>query len=173
MNRRSVIKTLAISTGGLITLPFWMVSCGITEKKTHLSSFTLAEQDTLAKMVDTIIPAGNSIGAISVGVDKFLQQLFDDCYEEPVQGNIKQQLKELQHITSRPKGKSFTDANQKEREQILIMLSTSGDKNVKDFYAVVKSETIRGFITSQKVMTEFHGYKVAPGHYFGSVTIKA
>ena len=37
----------------------------------------------------------------------------------------------------------------------------------------MKSETIRGFNTSQKVMQEYLGYKVAPGHYYGSVDVKA
>jgi hypothetical protein len=58
--------------------------------------FSVAEQKILASITDTIIPAGNSIGALSVGVDKFLQKLIDDCYEKNAQDNVKTQLKSLE-----------------------------------------------------------------------------
>ena len=95
MNRRNAVKNLLIGSGGLITLPFWMEACGISDKNTHQTSFSPAEQDMLAKITDTIIPAGNSIGALSVGTDKFLQKLIDDCYEKPVQDNVKKQMQSL------------------------------------------------------------------------------
>jgi Gluconate 2-dehydrogenase subunit 3 len=86
MNRRSAVKNLAIATGGLISLPFWMTACRFTDKQDHFSSFTPAEQVTLAAIADTIIPAeAGGVGALSVGVDKFLQKIIDDCYEKPVQ----------------------------------------------------------------------------------------
>src|SRR5574339_570918 len=100
MERRKAIKNLAIVSGGLITLPQWMISCGVSDTAIHHSSFSAAEQGILASITDTIIPAGNpatigSIGALSVGVDKFLQKLIDDCYEKELQDNIKTQLKAL------------------------------------------------------------------------------
>jgi len=84
MDRRKAIKNLAIVSGTLITLPQWMVSCGVSDTTVHQSSFSVAEQKLLASITDTIIPAGNSIGALSVDVDKFLQKLIDDCYEKEV-----------------------------------------------------------------------------------------
>ena len=35
----------------------------------------------------------------------------------------------------------------------------------------MKSETIRGFNTSQQVMEKYLHYKVAPGHYHGCVNV--
>ena len=54
----------------------------------YTSSFTLSEQQVRLHC-DTIIPAGDSIGALSVGVDKFLQKLIDKCYDSKVQENVK------------------------------------------------------------------------------------
>ena len=100
MDRRKAIKNLAIVSGGLITLPQWMISCGVSDTAIHSSSFSVAEQEILASITDTIIPAGDSIGALSVGVDKFLQKLIDDCYEKEVQDNTKTQLKALNESAS-------------------------------------------------------------------------
>lgn len=171
MNRRKAIKNIAIVSGGLITLPQWMVSCGMSDTTIHQTSFSIAEQKILASITDTIIPAGNSIGALSVGVDKFLQKLIDDCYEKDLHDNVKAQLKALEDSAKATNKKSFTDCMQAQRQELLLNLSSSAKKEEKDFFDLVKSETIRGFNTSQKVMQEYLGYKVAPGHFYGSVDV--
>jgi hypothetical protein len=173
MDRRKAIKNLAIVSGGLITLPQWMVSCGVSDTTLHQTSFSIGEQKILASITDAIIPPGNSIGALSVGVDKFLQKLIDDCYEKNAQDNVKTQLMSLDGSAKATHKKPFADCTQAQRGRLLVKLSTSEKKEEKDFFELIKSETIRGFNTSQKVMQEYLGYKVAPGHYFGSVDIKA
>jgi len=173
MNRRKAIRNLAIVSGGLITLPQWIVSCGVSDTTIHQTSFSIGEQEILASITDTIIPTGNSIGALLVGVDKFLQKLIDDCYEKDVQDNVKTQLNALENSAKAINKKPFVDCTQSQRQELLLKLSTSAKKEEKDFFDLVKSETIRGFNTSQKVMQEYLGYKVAPGHYYGCVDVKS
>ena len=172
MDRRKALKNIAIVSGGLITLPQWMVSCGVSDATLHQTSFSIVDQKILASITETIIPAGDSVGALSVGVDKFLQKLIDDCYEKDAQDNIKVQLKALDELAKATHKNSFADCIQAQRESLLLKFSTSSKKEEKDFFDTMKSETIRGFNTSQKVMTEYLGYKVAPGHYYGSVDVK-
>ncbi|MBK6815789.1 MAG: gluconate 2-dehydrogenase subunit 3 family protein [Saprospiraceae bacterium] len=102
MNRRSTLKSLVTVSGALLTLPGWARSWNLQSIQSYVSSYSLAEQDTLSAVADTIIPAGNSIGALSVGVDKFLQKLFDRCYEKEMQDNIKVQL-----ASSKPRRRLF------------------------------------------------------------------
>ena len=178
MDRRKVLKHLAIATGGLITLPQWMVSCGVSDSNVHTTSFSSAEQKLLASVADTIIPAANpaatgSIGALSVGVDKYLQKLIDDCYEKDVQDNVKLQLNNLEKSAKTKFKKSFAGCSQLQRQELFLALSSSNVKAEMDFSALIKSETIKGFNTSQKVMQEYLNYKVAPGHYYGCVDVKA
>ena len=169
MNRRNAVRNLLIGSGGLITLPFWMNSCREKGDSIHRSSFSDGEQNILAAITDTIIPAGNSIGALSVGVDKFLQKLIDDCYENPIKDKIKNQMNVLNESAKKEIGKSFAGCNQQQRELLLLKFSSSQNKDEKDFFDLMKSETIHGFNTSQKVMEEYFHYKVAPGHYYGCV----
>src|SRR6187431_3027644 len=128
MDRRKAIKNLAIVSGGLITLPQWMVSCGVSDTTIHQTSFSVAEQKFLASITDAIIPAGNSIGALSVGVDKFLQKLIDNCYEKEVQDNVKTQLKSLQTLAKTTHRKSFADCDQAQRQELLLRFSVSKNK---------------------------------------------
>ena len=173
MNRRKAVNNLAIATAGLIILPQWMISCGISDSKSHSTSFSITEQKTLASVADTIIPPANSIGALSVETDKYLQKLIDDCLEKEIKENVKSQLKTIEVNAEKQYGKSFADCTQKQREDLLLEFAASENKQEKDFFNLIKTETIRGFNTSQKVMKEYLGYKVAPGHYYGCVNIKS
>ena len=47
MDRRKAIKNLAIVSSGLITLPQWMVSCGVSDTSIHQTSFSVGEQKIL------------------------------------------------------------------------------------------------------------------------------
>lgn len=174
VDRRRAVKTIAVASGSLISLPFWMTACNNNDTETtHLSSFSLSEQEILAAVTDTIIPAGNAIGALTVGVDKYLQKLIDKCYEKAVQDNFKAQLKALDVSAKTAHGNSFTKCNQQQRQELLLKLSTSTNKPEKDFFVLVKGETINGFTTSKEVMLNYYHYKVAPGHYWGCVDVKS
>ncbi len=165
MDRRRAVKRILIASGGLITLPFWMEGCRTGEKNTHASSFSPEEQDILAAITDTLIPAGKTthsagktaadagqaIGALAVGVDKFLQKLIDDCYEKPIQENGKKQLRAVEDSAKTAWGKSFAACTSQQRQVILLQFQDSKDKAAKDFFNLIKSETIRGFNTSQQV----------------------
>lgn len=173
MNRRDTLKQLLLASGGLIALPSWAREWNVTDLAANSSSFTITEQEILATVADTIIPAGDSVGALSVGVDKFLQKLFDHCYESNVQENVKRQLAALENSAQKSFSKSFSGCDQNQRLELLRKLAVSEDKNEKDFFNLVKSETIRGFSTSKEVMSKYLKYKVAPGHYYGCVDVKS
>ena len=81
-------------------------------------SFLFVEEDILASVVDTIIPAGDSIGALSVGVDKFLIKLLADCYEKDVQDNVKNQLNNLNTSAEAAYKKSFATCDQAQRDDV-------------------------------------------------------
>ena len=172
MNRRLAVKNLVVATGSLITLPAWMRALG-ADNLTHFSTFTTSEQQLLASIIDTVIPAGNAIGALSVGVDKYFQKLVDECYEKSDQDKVKSGLLKLDEAAKIANSQSFISCSPGQRQALLEKWSASTDKTEKDFCNLVKSETIRGYNTSQEVMEGYLNYKVAPGHYYGCINVKA
>lgn len=170
MKRRSYLKNILTVSGGLIALPSWATSWNIITLKTYISSFTKIEQDLLAAIADTIIPVGDSVGAKTVGVDQFLQKLFEHCYEKEINDNLKKQMAAIEAKAQSLYATSFTVCTQSQREALLLEFSNSAVKDEKDFYNLLKSETIRGFSTSELVMTKYLNYKIAPGYYYGCVT---
>src|SRR5687768_15819637 len=132
MNRRDTLKTLMLASGSLIALPSWAKDWQVSDLASHHSSFSFQEQNMLASVADTIIPPGNSIGALSVGVDKFLQKLLTNCYEKDVQDNVAKQLVALDGKAKSTYGNSFITCDQIQRQTLLTNLSISADKNEKD-----------------------------------------
>jgi hypothetical protein len=160
------------ASGSLIALPAWANGWHAADVSNHTSTFSAEAQGTLSAVADTIIPTGDKIGALSVETDKFLQRLFDDCYEKEVQDNIKNQLTSLNTSAQNLHGKSFRDCDQLQREALLLKLEQSEVEAEAEFFKLVKSETIRGFSTSREVMVNYLNFKQVPGHYYGCVDIK-
>ena len=173
MNRRTTLKNLLVASGTLFTLPAWAQNWEASDLEKLQSVFAVADQKILASVADTIIPSGNSIGALSVGVDKFLEKLIANCYEKEVQDNVAKQLAILDEKAKSAFGNSFTACDQVQRQTLLTNLSLSPGKNEKDFFDLMKSETIRGFNTSREVMLNYLNYKIVPGHYYGCVDVNA
>ena len=161
------------ASGSLIALPAWADGWRPADLAGYVSTFSGKAQETLAAVADTIIPAGNSIGALSVEVDKFLQKLFDNCYEKSILDNIKTQLEALGHAAKKGYGKSFEDCDQFQREEMLLTFAQSELEAETEFFKLIKSETIRGFTTSREVMVNYLNFKQVPGHYFGCVDVNA
>lgn len=161
------------ASGSLVALPAWANGWNAGDVITQGTSLGLGADEMLATVADTIIPMGNSIGALSVGVDKFLQKLFVDCYEKDVQDNIKNQLNGLQQSAQNLYGKMYGQCTQAQREEMLLKLSSSGDHLQEDFFKLIKSETIRGFNTSREVMVNYLNFRQVPGHYHGCVDVNA
>ena len=173
MNRRTTLKQLLKASGGMIALPSWAREWSEKDFKNFQSVLSNLEQQILASVTDSIIPAGNSIGALSVGVDKFLQKLLANCYEQQIQDNVQMQLTSLDTKARKIFSKSFPECDLSQRQELLLTFSVSENKEEKDFFNLMKSDTIRGFSTSKEVMTKYLKYKVAPGHYYGCVEVKS
>jgi hypothetical protein len=173
MNRRTSLKNLLVATGGLIALPAWAENWSVPDLEKLPSILSSTNQGILASVADTIIPAGSSIGALSVGVDKFLEKLIANCYEEEVQENVAAQLEALDKNAKSTYGTSFKECQQPQRESLLTRLSISENKEEKDFFDLMKSQTIHGFNTSREVMLQYLNYKIIPGHFHGCVDVNA
>ena len=125
MNRRETIKALMAASGTLVALPSWAEGWEPAKVAAYSSSFSMQAQETLAAVADTIIPPGNAIGALSVGVDKYLRKLIDDCYEKDIRDNVQAQLESLEGVAQSLYGKAFKECDQPQREGMLLQLVNS------------------------------------------------
>lgn len=162
-----------MASAGMVALPSWANDWSPHGLGPGVSaSFLSAEESaTLSSVADTIIPAGDEIGALDVGVDIYLVKLFSDCYEPETQDKIKLQLAGLEAGASETFSRPFAECTQAEREGLFLSLAASEDPGKTEFFELLKGETIRGFLTSRQVLRDYYDYVVAPGYYHGCVNI--
>lgn len=162
---------MAGAVGGLISLPAW--ANGWTAETTRLTRQLLSDgqADLLAEMVETIIPATDTPGAKALNVHQFVQKMVADCYEPKAQESLRTGLAALDGLAQKSFGKSFPEGDVTQRTTLLTQLAQ--DPAQKEFYGLVKNLTIRGYLSSEYVMTNLTHYEFIPGRYHGCVPVKA
>lgn len=174
MDRRKSLKIIGATGAGIAGLVLVDWKWELVDQLTHKGFFSFQEEKLISAIADTLIPEGipskspfpdpKPIGALSTGTDKFLIRFFEHCYGVEEQQLIKRQLSAL--------GKtSFLGKDQGGREEILLAMANSELEEEKQFFSLIKSQTIYGFTTVKEVMADYHGYRVAPGHFDGCVEL--
>ena len=164
---------MAGALGGLISLPAWANGWSTETVQSTRQILSAGQADQLAELVETIIPVTDTPGAKALNVHQFVQKMVADCYDKAAQENLQKGLDSLDGLAKSSFNKPFAEGDTAQRTALLTQLSKSTDTAQKDFYSLVKNLTIRGYLTSEYVMTNLTHYQFIPGHYYGCVPVKA
>lgn len=140
---------------------------------------TPSQEELLAEITETIIPATETPGAKDLGIHKFVLRMVDDCYEPEQQQKFITGLSAFDEAAEKLYGDSFPDLDKQNREAFLNKLEAvkNSDRSIEEdlivntFYAMVKELTIQGYTTSEYVMTNQMYYNMVPGDFKGCVEI--
>ena len=127
MERRTAIKSIAISLGSLVSLPTWSAgwnasSMGVAQ------AMSLSSDALLAELVETIIPATDTLGAKALGVHQFIQKMLTDCYTQPMQDNFNKHLSNIDPLSTQVFVKPFSELDTAQRLHILQLTALSTEK---------------------------------------------
>ncbi|SEL38692.1 gluconate 2-dehydrogenase subunit 3 family protein [Olivibacter domesticus] len=169
MKRRSAIKNLLIIAGGIAILPSCSQESGKASIQLNNLDINQNQEDLLAEITETIIPKTDSPGAKALNLHLFVLKMVDDCHDKDDQKSFINGLSELDKLSKKQFSKSFNEASQAQRTQLLQLLES--DKETNDdmyrFYAITKRRTIQGFLNSKYVMKDLKRYELIPGRYDG------
>ena len=161
---------MAGTVGGLIALPAWATNwTPETVRPTH-SFLSPTQTDLLAAMVEAIIPKTDTPGARDLNVHLFVQKMVNDCYPASTQETLKKGIDMLDGLAQQSFSKPFAEGDVTQQTALLTQLAQDADQ--KAFYSLVKGLTIRGYLSSEYVMTNLTHYQFIPGHYYGCVPVK-
>ncbi len=196
MNRRDLIKQIAILTGAaVIGADLFLSGC----KTSTAGKIVLNETNLklLAEIAETIIPKTDTPGAKEAKVAEFMNTIVSDCYATTHQQAFTDGLKTLEEKCKKVNGKSFIDSDAKQRHDFLVTLEkeakefnikvddenkkareTAKQKSWKDdvdfvstprhYYTSIKQLTLWGYFSSKEGMTKALRYNPVPGKYDGS-----
>ncbi|MVM34759.1 gluconate 2-dehydrogenase subunit 3 family protein [Spirosoma sp. HMF4905] len=170
MQRRSVLKNLAMTFGGLVSLPAW-ASGWTPETLGQISGLSVDNEALLGEIVGTIIPETTTPGAKSLKVHQFAMRMINDCYGEPAQTLLAQGLTLADSTAQQTYSKPFTDCDAPQRMDILAKMTASTDPNGKSFVDMMKRLTIQGYTNSEYYLVNVAKFNMAPGFYHGCVPV--
>ena len=186
MNRREALKNsgllagISLSTVGLGSL---LQACQQTPRVDWQPLFfTADEAPVLSAIVDTLLPATDTPGALELKVDMFVDTMLKRVLSPDDQAHVRKGFEKFQAITQELFGKPFTELASSERGEVLkrvgtetnrfnpsIWGSTLGVQPPIDFYRRVRQYALVGYFTSEKIGTEHLIYDPVPGEQIGCI----
>lgn len=176
MDRRLALKQLALFTGGIMAFP----SCDFS-RDNILAAYeklqvTESHRRLLTKVIETVLPGGEVVGAKELGLQDFVLVMANDCLSEENQSRFVTGLKNFDQYVQNSFGQSFEKMDQDTAEKTLneiLQIETESDEldELKYFFNTTKGFTLHGYLTSEYFMTEIMPYKMIPGGFEGEKII--
>ena len=187
MERREILKQIALLTGGLVIGgELFLSGCKTTAKAD--AGFSAASIALLDEVGETIIPATATPGAKAAQVGDFMKIFVTDCYTADEQAVFTKGILQLEEATDKMYKKSFMDCDAIQRKELLLSLekeaktfnekvkaANEGKKENKlplHYYTMMKQLTLFGFFTSKTGATETLRHIQVPGKYDGAFPYK-
>lgn len=192
MHRREILKTIPALLGGVIgssTLFNVMLSCkeNAVSQESGLSFFNEGQRTILYHLVDIILPASDTVGALDVDVPLFINRILEHVLnksqkEQFIKGQayFENKFKSVfQKNSSEGNQAEFSelltayfDISESKQKEVFKIMSESETKvdNLEMFYTYkyltfIRYYTLYGYYTSEVVGKEILNYQPFPGVY--------
>lgn len=182
MNRRDALKNATLFLGYSVSataLTETFIACA---KEAHLDwkplFLTNNQANTVAEITETILPKTATPGAKELGVPQFVDKMLHDLLSKEDQTDFLAGLKALDKRSEADNGKLFVDATPAQREALLLALDkeaapfppslwgiTLKPSGPPVFFRRLKSLTLLGYYTSEKVGKTILAYDPVPGPF--------
>jgi hypothetical protein len=163
MNRRKAVKGLLVFAGGITFLPSMVYGNAATHSTSYKNfALTYLQNEGIAAIVDAIIPATDTPGAKELGVHLWILKMLDDCYDQRTRNSFFAGLEKIDY-----KAVNLTE--------ILQQVDSKENKlgaDAQAFFRLTKRLTIKGYLSSEYVMTKLLVYELVPGRWHGKVPVK-
>ena len=168
MERRELLKLMALSLGGSIALPesvFAQFAEPLDMGK--LKFFSPAERALVAVVTETIIPETDTPGAITAGVPGWLELLVQDCLAAEDQTVIKKGLSRLELDCAGQFKKGFAELPLEDRIRVLTKLEIEAKKasDSKAFIRQFKELTKFTYVNSEAGGSKAFDFVLIPGRW--------
>lgn len=171
-----MIKKVILITGGIALLPYCSSDSERLSTAVKNLKIKTSDEELLVEIIETMLPPSDIPGATELGIHHFVLVMADDCMTKPEQDMFVKGLRGFGTYVKERFGKSFLKASQAEREEMVASVVAtvgSGQEETKFFLERTKRLSIRGFMSSEYVMTKVLPYKLIPGPFRGCVPLDA
>src|SRR6187200_453158 len=118
MERRELLKMVALATGGVVIGgEFFLAGCKNPDAGKTETNFSDNDIKFLDEVAETIIPKTTTAGAKEAEVGKFMILMVNDCYEEADQKIFHDGMKKLDEACNKMHGNSIRKGEHANRKE--------------------------------------------------------
>ncbi|MEZ0542057.1 gluconate 2-dehydrogenase subunit 3 family protein [Fibrella arboris] len=189
MNRRDALKQSALFMGYTVSVAALTDTFVACTKEAHLDwkplFLTNDQANTIAEITETILPKTSTPGAKELGVPQFVDQMLNELLSEADQNDFLAGLETLEERCEKENGQSFVACTPTQREAFLLTLDkeaapfppslwgiTLKPAGPPAFFRRLKSLTLLGYYTSEKIGREVLAYDPVPGPFIACMPLK-
>jgi len=180
MDRRDSLVKISWGLKAIFLTPAYLSILESCKNETSNSTGSLVlnkQQNELVRTIaDTIIPRTTTASASDVGVDKLIDLLLMDVFEEPDKQLFVNGLTEFDRTCETSTGSSFVGLEESKRltylEKVDKETLEKESEDRKPFYLTFKDLTVTIYFATEKGVKQNLNYTPVPGPYIGDVEYK-
>ena len=150
MNRREAVQYISLILGGTVVGSSAFLAGCTTNSSSEVSMvFSDADISLMDEIAETILPTTKTPGAKAAKVGQFMTVMVNDCYEAPDQKIFHEGLDQINKLSNKKFGDSFTKITPQQCHDLLVGLNkSSGDfqSKINKEYAALPEEKIHELI---------------------------
>lgn len=188
MNRRDALKKTAWLMGASVATPAlltqWQACQNVARPGWQPLILNNTQARTVSALVDTILPATDTPGALDLNVDVFIDLVIKELMPAEAQQNMLAEIDAFDARAQEALGTAFAEMDTEQRHEILtqeeaaagtynpnIWGGTIGEQEPVGFYREIKSLTLWGYFTSEHIGKEVLVYDPIPGEQIGCIPV--
>jgi hypothetical protein len=185
MERRELIKNIALMVGGTISLPT-LLAMKLHESGVYNTldfMLSASQRKLVAEVAEIIIPKTDTPGAIDAGVPAFIEMMLKDCYTTPEHQSFIEGLDALSKSDFLNKNMAdkiaIISAIEQENKTLMkaynVQQTKMGDNEDKElmatqkkglpFWRLMKELTLLGYFTSKVGVNASFDFVLVPGRF--------
>jgi len=181
MNRRELIKQIAILTGATVAgSEFFLAGCTSHENETPVKGpFTENDISFFDDVAEAILPRTDTPGAKDADVGRFMASYSTDCYNEIELNTLREGISRLNNAAKKKYGNDLLKISPAQKQELLTEVDTDAKKyndgkgqSPPHYFTLMKQMVLLGFFTSKPGVTKVLRWIPVPGKYLGCVDYK-
>ena len=175
MDRRELLKIMALTLGGSVALPesvFAQLAEPLDTAK--LKFFSPAQRELVVAIAETIIPKTDTPGATDAGVAGWIELLVQDCLDAAAQKIIVEGLAEVETRAVGQFQKAYAKLTVAEQIQLLTAMENAAKQanDNKVFIRQFKELTKFTYVNSEAGGTQAFDFVLVPGRWDPAADLK-
>jgi gluconate 2-dehydrogenase gamma chain len=165
MERRELLKIMAMTVGGSVALPKSVFArMGEAFNEADLTFFRPAQREQVAMLAEAIIPETDTPGAIAAGVPGWIEVIVKDCLDPADQVIITEGLAAIMLRCAKDHGKGLDKLMADEQVAFLNAYNAKGGDQ-GEFLNQFKELTKFCYVNSEVGATQAFNFMLVPGKW--------